>query len=406
MAALDGLKILDLTQYEAGTSCTQMLAWLGADVVKVERPGIGDPGRHTERGPDDSLYFLTFNGNKRSVTIDLHTERGRELFLALVRRFDVVTENFALGTMEGLNLGYDVLKSVNPGIIYGTIKGFGTFGPYAEYKCFDMVAQAAGGVFSITGDPDGPPMRPGGTFGDTGTGLTLALGIVAAYVQKQRTGLGQKVEVSMQEAVSNFARQPLSLRERIGQPIPRRASRTTVPTDLYPCAPGGPNDYLYIMATSQRMFDTLCVAIDRPELVLDERFATVDARDQHGDELWALIADWTRQRTKWEAMEYLGSHGVPASAVFDTIDLFTNEHLLARGSVTEVVHPVRGAWEMLSPPFRLSESRVAMQPAPLLGQHTDDVLARELGLSADDLRALAIDGVTAPLPRGAVAADD
>ena len=164
MQALDDVVVLDRTQHIAGPYATKLFADFGADVVKVERPGIGDPGRHTERGPDDSLYFLTFNGNKRSVTIDLQTERGRALFLELVKRFDVVTENFALGTMEGLNLGYDVLKSVNPGIIYGSIKGFGSYGPYARYKCFDMVAQAAGGVFSITGDPDGPPMRPGGTF--------------------------------------------------------------------------------------------------------------------------------------------------------------------------------------------------------------------------------------------------
>src|SRR5712692_8489202 len=209
-AALEGMKILDLTQYEAGTSCTQLLAWFGADVVKVEQPGVGDPGRHTERGDGDSLYFLSFNANKRSVAINLHSDEGRELFLRMLPNFDAVTENFTLGTMERLGLGYDVLSRVHPGIIYACIKGFGTTGPYAEFKCYDMVAQAAGGAFSLTGTMDSPPMRPGPTMGDTGSGMHMALGIMAAYIQRQRTGTGQRLEVSMQESVASFNRCPLS----------------------------------------------------------------------------------------------------------------------------------------------------------------------------------------------------
>src|SRR5947209_3030281 len=180
MPALDKLRILDLTQYEAGTSCTQLLAWLGATVVKVEQPGVGDPGRHTEPGQGDSLYFLSFNANKRSVAINLRTEEGRKLFLQLLPRFDAVVENFTLGTMEKLGLGYETLKAAHPPVIYATLKGFGTTGPYAEFKCYDMVAQAAGGAFSLTGTMDSPPMRPGPTMGDTGSGLQLALGSLAA----------------------------------------------------------------------------------------------------------------------------------------------------------------------------------------------------------------------------------
>ena len=209
MAALDGMKVLDLTQYEAGPTAGQYLAWFGADVVKVETPRGGDSGRHTEGGKD-SLYFLSFNHNKKSLALDLARPEGRELFLRLLPNFDVVLENFSLGTMERLGLGYDVLKQHHPGVIYATIKGFGTTGPYKDYKCFDWVAQAAGGSFSITGDADGPPMRPDATFADTGTGNHAALGILAAYVEKLRTGNGQVVEVSMQDTIVNFMKTQMS----------------------------------------------------------------------------------------------------------------------------------------------------------------------------------------------------
>lgn len=407
MPALDGLKILDLTQYEAGTSATQMLAWLGAEVIKVERPGVGDPGRHTEPGRGDSLYFLTFNGNKRSVTIDLATPRGRELFLEMVKRFDVVTENFTLGTMEKLGLGYDVLKATNPAIIYGTLKGFGTSGPYSQFKCYDMVAQAAGGCFSLTGEPEGPPMRPGQTMGDTGSGMTLALQILAAYIQRQRTGEGQIVEVSMQEASANFVRCPMSHRERLepGAAVPRRGNAAGAPTNLYPCAPGGPNDWLYIMVVTTRMWDAFCVAIDRPDLAADERFESAKSRMEHRQALYQEVAAWTSQRTKWEAMEHLGNRGVPASAVFDTEDLLHNEHLEARNAIRTVVHPERGAWDFLAPPFYMSKSSVEMTPAPLLGQHTEEVLMAELGLSPAELARLAESGITAPARAGIAAGD-
>jgi formyl-CoA transferase len=394
MAALDGMKILDLTQYEAGTSSTQLLAWLGASVVKLEQPGVGDPGRHTEPTVGDSIYFLSFNSNKRSLAINLKSEAGRNLFLDLVARFDAVVENFTLGTMEDLGLGYEVLKARNPKIVYATIKGFGTSGPYRYFKSYDMVAQAAGGAFSVTGTADGPPMRPGALMGDTGSGLTLAVGILSAYIQAQRTGVGQMVEVSMQEAVLNFMRTNLSHRERDAtRPIPRRGNRTVVPTDLYPCAPGGPNDHVYIFTATSKMLDAFFTAIGHPELLADERFSTPAARRQNGDALWEVIAAWTRERTKWAVMETLGEAGVPCSAVYDTLDVFNDSHLRARDAIMTIDHTQRGAWEYPSPPVRLSESHVDVVPAPLLGQHTTEVLREELGLDDATLHTLAQAGV-------------
>lgn len=393
MPALDGLKVLDLTQYEAGTTSTQYLAWFGAEVIKIERPGVGDPGRNVAGGTHDSYYFLSFNNNKKSVAIALDTPDGRDLFLRMVPNFDVVVENFTLGTMEKLGLGYDVLSAINPGIIYATIKGFGTTGPYSQFKCFDMIAQAAGGAFSVTGTPDGPPLRPGATFGDTGSGVHTALGILAAYIQRQKTGRGQVVEIAMQEIIANFMREPMSQRQWRGNPITRRGNRTVVPTDLYPCAPGGPNDYLYIMVVTSRMLDALFTAIDKPELGTDPRFATTKDRHQHGDALWAEIAEWTRQRTKFEAMETLAAAGVPCSAVYDTADILEDRHLNARNMIRTIHHPQAGDFQLLAPPVHLSDSEVDLVRAPLLGEHTAEVIARELGLANDDIRALGDRGV-------------
>ena len=238
MQALEDIKILDLTQYEAGTSCTQLLAWLGAEVVKIEQPGMGDPDRQFVPDGDqgDALYFLSYNSNKRSLTLNLRSEEGKRLFLELLPQFDVLVENFSLGTMEKLGLGYDSLRRVHPGLIYATVKGFGLTGPYASYHSCEMIAQAVGGIFSVTGTPESSPLRTGASVGDTGSGMILAGGIMAAYIQRLKTGEGQIVEVSQQEAVLNFVRTAFARRESLGDPVPRRGNRSNVPTDLYPCA--------------------------------------------------------------------------------------------------------------------------------------------------------------------------
>ena len=224
MAALDGLRILDMTQYEAGTSCTQALAWMGADVVKVEPPGVGDPGRGVGRTQETrySTYFCNWNANKKSVAINLRSPRGREIFLDLVPKFDVFVENYGPGVIERLELDYDVLKKIHPPIIYARLKGFGTFGPYSGFKSYDMIAQAAGGAFSVTGTPDGPPTCPGPTMGDSGTGVQLAMAILGAYVQRLRTGKGQSIEISMQEAMTYFMRTRIAVGAKWGTAVTRR----------------------------------------------------------------------------------------------------------------------------------------------------------------------------------------
>ncbi|MGH2585399.1 MAG: CaiB/BaiF CoA transferase family protein [Dehalococcoidia bacterium] len=392
MAALDGMRVLDMTQYEAGTSCTQLLAWLGADVVKIEPPGRGDPGRGVAHGTQVSQYFLNYNSNKRGITIDLAQPAGRELLLRLAPKYDVFVENYGPGVMERLEIGYEVMRAVNPRSIYARMKGFGLSGPYSEYNCYDWVAQAAAGAFSVTGPRDGPPTMPGPTVGDSGSGVQLALAITAAYVQQQRTGEGQLIELSMQEAVTLFMRTH-GLAQWGEVPAVRVGNRRGAPTDVYPCAPGGPNDYLFIMVVTTRMWDTLCAVIGHPEFVSDPRFETGPARQEHGDELYEAIACWTRQRTKHEAMRDLAGAGVPCSAVLDTQELFTDPHLVERGLVQTVEHPTAGPVRLMRQPVRMSGSDVPLVAAPLLGQHTDAVLQADLCLSAEELTALRENGV-------------
>ena len=396
MSALDGIRILDMTQYEAGTSCTQALAWLGADVVKVESPDVGDPGRGVGRSGniDYSQYFCAWNANKRSIALNLRSPEGRGLLLKLAPKFDVFVENYGPGVIEKLDIGYDVLKAVNPKIIYVRIKGFGTSGPYSGYRSMDMVAQAAAGAFSITGEADGPPMMPGPTTGDSGTGVQAAMAILAAYIQRERTGEGQEIELSMQEAMAYYVR----TRAYIGSAWGTRATRRNgnagglPPVNIYPCKPFGPNDYIYLMPVNDSHWDGLCTAMDRPDLLIDERFIEMRSRVEHGRELYEEITNWCSERTKYEAMEAIAAAGVPCSACLDTAELHHNEHLKARGFIHEMDLPVHGRVPMLGFAPRLSNSPMEMKRPPHLGEHTDAVLTDELQLSEADLDALRENG--------------
>ena len=392
MPALETMRVLDLTQYEAGTSCTQLLAWLGADVVKVEPP-TGDPGRGVGRGTDHTQYFMNYNANKRSVVIDLKHERGRDLLLQLAPYYDVFVENYGPDVIDGLGLGYERMREINPRLIYARIKGFGLSGPYSGYRSYDWVAQAAAGTFSVTGDPGGPPMHPGPTFGDSGTGMQMALAITSAYVQQQRTCDGQLLELSMQEAVTMFMR-TVDLPQWGQGPAARQGvDHGNPPTSTYPCRGGGPNDWAFIMITTTRMFDTFCTVIGHPEWALDERFAAATDRRSFRDEIYDVVAEWTSTKTKFEVMDILGPAGVPCSAVYDTTDLWNDRHLRERDFIQTVQHPVAGDVELMRNPIRMSASDVPLQPSPLLGGSTADVLAADLGLDAAAVAQLSEAGV-------------
>jgi len=394
MPALDGLRILDMTQWEAGTSCTQALAWLGADVVKIEPPGKGDPGRRFSGNTDDSPYFIHWNSNKRSVSIDLQNAAGRELLLRMLPRYDVFVENYGPGVIEKLDLGYEAMRAVHPPLIYARVKGFGTSGPKSDYKCMDMVAQAASGAMSVTGLPGGPPLRPGPTTADSGTGTQLAIAILAAYVQRLRTGEGQLIELSMQEAMTYYMRTQIANGSEWGtRAAAREGNGSGAEMNLYPCSPGGPNDYIYFMIVNSRMWLNLCKAIDRPDLPTDPRFERGRGRQQNADALYEEIAGFTRRHDKHEAARRISNAGVPCSAVLDTRDLFQDPHLRARQFIERIDHPHHGEVEMLGAPIRMSASRVALQVAPLLGQHTAEVLSEDLGLTPEELAALREAGV-------------
>lgn len=385
MSALQGMRVLDISQFESGPSSAQWLAWYGADVVRVDLP---KPDGYVPTSVEDSLNQAN-NMNKRGVAIDIRSPDGLALFYRLVPRFDVVVENFAHGVAEKLKVDYATLKAFNPGLIYCSIKGFGMSGPHRDYRALDPVAQAAGGAMAVTGQPGGPPTRAGFVIADNVTGTSAATGILAAYVKKLRTGEGDFVEVSMQEAVMHAVRSTLLTRKNYpGGQIPRRGNRMTPPTDTYPCAPGGMDDYVMIVTPNDELCKRLFDAIGRPELLADPRFSSPDARRANGDALWEEIAAWTRGRTKFEAMEFLCAHDVPASAVYNAQDMDVDPHLAERGAMVTLEHPKRGVTRIVANPVRLHGARVALKAAPVVGEDTRDVLRSELGLDDASLEAL------------------
>ena len=375
---LAGVRVVDLTQYEAGPSATQILAWLGADVIKVEPPA-GEPSRYLLGGDAtrDSIVFVLFNQSKRSIVLDLTTDADRRHLHSLLRDADVLAENFSPGTLERLGLPIDALLRELPRLVIASVRGYGPGGPWSEFKSLDFVAQAVGGAMSVTGLPDGPPLRLGVTIADSGTGLHLAVGILAALLRRTRTGRGGRVEVALQDAVVNLMRNAMAPTYLTECATPRTGSAyvTAAPSDLYPCHPGGPNDYLYILLASKQHWEGLLRAIGRADALDDPRFARQSTRNAHVEDARALVRAWTERQPKLDAMRRLSNFGVPCGAVLDTAELLANEHLRACGMIVEHTHPQWGALRVPGCPIRIDGFTPRLDPAPAIGQHTAEVLS-------------------------------
>ncbi|MBX5468154.1 MAG: CoA transferase [Firmicutes bacterium] len=401
MRPLDGIRVLDLTQFLAGPVATQYLAWMGAEVIKVEPPGQGEQGRWVSRDqPDVDAYgFLLVNLNKKSVTANLKTPEGRALVYRLVATCDVVVENFRRGTAQALGVDYETVRRYKPDIVYAEIKGFDESDPWAEVPAFDSVAQAMGGAISVTGEPDQPPMRPGVAIADIGAGHNCALGILAALRLRDRTGQSQRVRVALRDTVIDFVRPSWAPQLATGRPAQRSGNHhglgPAAPAGMYPCKPFGPNDYIYIWvsrAPQSSQWAKLAACIGRPDLVEDPRFATPESRYAHREELDAAISAWTRQHTKVDAMRILGAAGVPAGAVFDTLEISHDAALRRRGMIAEVEHPQRGRYTVPGFPIQIDGVRVELTPSPLVGEHNQAVWGK-MGLETGELRRLAAQGI-------------
>jgi formyl-CoA transferase len=404
--ALEGVRVLDMTHVQSGPSCTQILAWLGADVVKLEAP-TGDITRQQLRDiPDvDSLYFTMLNCNKRSITLNMKSERGKEIFTELVRDSDILVENFAPGAVDRMGFTWERLQLINPRLIFASIKGFGP-GRYEDFKAYEVVAQAMGGAMSTTGFEDGPPTATGAQIGDSGTGIHLVAGILAALYQRVETGRGQRVSVAMQEAVLNLSRVKLRDQQRLahgplkeypnadfGDEVPRsgNASGGGQPGWAVKTAPGGPNDYIYVIVQPPG-WAPISTLIGRPELADDPEWSTPQARLSKLDKMFELIEAWTMQHSKFEVMEKLNAVNVPCGPILSTKELIEDETLAELGAVVEVKHPRRGSFKTVGCPIKLSDSPVQVETSPGLGEHNSAVYGA-LGIDTGELEELKAAGV-------------
>jgi formyl-CoA transferase len=406
--ALDGVRILDFTHVQSGPTCTQLLAWFGADVIKVEKAGAGDITREQLRDiPDvDSLYFTMLNHNKRSITLDSKHPRGKAVLERLVKHCDVLVENFAPGALDRMGFSWERVQQLNPRMIYASVKGFGP-GPYEECKVYENVAQCAGGAASTTGFDDGPPLVTGAQIGDSGTGLHLALGIVAALYQRNASGRGQRVLAAMQDGVLNLCRVKLRDQQRLARTgvmkeypqypdgkflsaVPRagNASGGGQPGWIIKCKgwETDPNAYLYFI-TQAPVWTEICKVIGKEEWITHPDYATPNARLPRLKQVFDTIEQWTMTKTKFEAMDEFNKHDIPCGPILSMEELAAEPSLRATGTVVEVEHPKRGKYLSVGNPIKLSDSPTEVTRSPLLGEHTEQVL-NELGLSTQEIAAL------------------
>jgi len=406
--ALDGVKILDFTHVQSGPTCTQLLAWFGADVIKVEKAGEGDATRGQLRDiPDvDSLYFTMLNHNKRSITLDTKNPKGKEVLIELIKQCDVLVENFAPGALDRMGFSWERIQQINPRMIMASVKGFGP-GPYEDCKVYENVAQCAGGAASTTGFDDGPPLVTGAQIGDSGTGLHLALGIVTALFQREKTGRGQKVLAAMQDAVLNLCRVKLRDQQRLdrtrvlqeypqypetefGEAVPRagNASGGGQPGWILKCKgwQHDPNAYIYFI-TQAPVWESICKVIGEETWITDPSYSTPKARLPHLKTIFSRIEEWTKTKTKFEAMEILNKYDIPCGPILSMKEIAEEPTLRATGTVVEVDHPKRGKYLSVGNPIKLSDSVTEVTRSPLLGEHTEEVL-KQLGYGKDQIEEL------------------
>jgi formyl-CoA transferase len=410
--ALEGVRILDMTHVQSGPTCTQLLAWFGADVIKVERPGVGDATRGQLRDiPDvDSLYFTMLNHNKRSVTLNPKTEKGKAIFAKLIEECDVMVENFAPGAIDRMGFPWEKIQEINPRMIYASIKGFGP-GPYEDCKVYENVAQCTGGSASTTGEIDGFPMVTGSQIGDSGTGLNLALGIVTALYHREKSGKGQRVSCAMQDGVLNLCRVKLRDQQRMahgpmkeypqypnaefGDAVPRagNASGGGQPGWIVKCKgwETDPDSYAYVIAQAAA-FPGLAKTIGHEDWLEDPEWNTPEARLPKIDKMFDEVEKWTMTKTKFEVMNILNPLNVPVGPILSMKELAEEPALRETGTVVEVDHPERGKYLTVGNPVKLSDSPSDVVRSPLLGEHTDDILREAVGMSDDEIAAAKEEG--------------
>ncbi len=422
MEALKGVRILDMSHVQAGPTCSQLLAWMGADVIKFENPaGDATRGQLRDVPNADSLYFTMLNCNKRSITVNMKTDAGKQVFVDLLKKCDIIMENFGPGVLDRFGFTWEKIHEVNPKIVMGSIKGFGSTGPYSDFKAYENVAQAMGGAMSTTGVPDGPPFVTGAQIGDSGTGLHLAIGLLAALRQADRTGKGQYVEVAMMDGIMNLCRVKFRDHQRLTHgPLTEYSVGTHKGMGAVPragndsgggqlgnavrCKPGGPNDFLYIVvqeAVWNALAKRIGAEVGMPDLVNDPKFAKIADRRANQNDMWEIIGEFALKYTKRELMGILNPLDVPCGPVMSTEDLTHDEHVRGRDMWVELDHPQRGKWFNVGMPIKLSESPAVIRRSPTLGEHTEEVLKEVLGYTEETISQLKTAGAFSLPPKKA-----